>query len=282
MGGEAVHRTGDDCVLLYLYLQSQSTGKGCSGSSFCPGSFSNPMWGCEVRLGVKGWADRSVSALSLLALNILAVIMFGRKESVYFHIVHWHKTPSRVGNQLIFSAWSQHSLIYIDKDTEQRILHEEKSGHTACHTKHFHGMCGHAGVCIPLSGPRAVAANLPTCCGEATDGWSFEESSAQGYIRRSVRYWIMYPGSRVSASDTNVTFACIMSFSIFSLRSRRPKISLVFWMTGHLWKEDQLKVKWLRQLHQNILRETDPKYERGPFPNNSYVMCSHEVKHSRK
>ena len=46
-------------------------------------------------------------------------------------------------------------------------------------------------------------------------------------------------------------------FSSASLRSRRLKISPVFWMTGHLWKGGQLKVKWLRQLHPNILGETN-------------------------
>lgn len=134
---------------------------------------------------------------------------------------------------------------------------KKRSGRVACHIKHFHGLGGHAGLGIPLSDSRVVAANLFPCCGEAMDGWSFEESSAQGYIRRSVRYWIMYPGSRASVSDTNVTFACIVSFFIRFPEIKEAQISLVFWMTGHLWKGGRLKVKWLRQFHQNILRETN-------------------------
>lgn len=56
-------------------------------------------------------------------------------------------------------------------------------------------------------------------------------------------------------------------FSSASLRSRRLKISLVFWMTGHLWKGGQLKVKWPRQLHQNILGETNrSRMGTRPFP----------------
>ena len=43
MGGEAVYVTGDDCVLLYLYLQIQSTGKGCLENSYYAGALSNSM-----------------------------------------------------------------------------------------------------------------------------------------------------------------------------------------------------------------------------------------------
>lgn len=73
--------------------------------------------------------------------------MFGRKEPACFHIVHWHRLPSRVGDQLIFSAWSQDSLIVIDTDTgsQQRILHEEKSGHVSCHINISTGCVGTQG-----------------------------------------------------------------------------------------------------------------------------------------
>lgn len=128
-----------------------------------------------------------------------------------------------------------------------------KSGQVACHINHFHGLCG---ALLSLT-PGLWQQIFPPAVGKA---WTADllRSSAQGCIRRSVRYWIMYPGSRVSVSDTNVTFACIMAFFHPLPLDQGGLKSL--WCFGWLvtcGKGGQLKVKWLRQLHQNILRETN-------------------------
>lgn len=103
VGGEAAHVMGDDCNPLHLCLWIQSTGKGCSGNSFCPGAPSSSMWWHEVRPGLKVWAGSVASALSLLVLSVLPVTTHLWEKKSYglvFSIITEQRLSSRVGGQL--------------------------------------------------------------------------------------------------------------------------------------------------------------------------------------